>query len=87
MRARLQVARGPIQLLIDNDAAWVRPDDNRFLSPLLAEGRPEGFSLTEFGELRWQLPGKFTLKSRVIGDLRENARDRWRWEVETTASF
>jgi hypothetical protein len=79
---------GPLTALMETDAAWVTSQQpQRILSALLAEGRPPGFSLTEFCELRVQLPGRITVKSRLNADLRENGADRWRWELETTATF
>jgi hypothetical protein len=88
IKARLQIARGPFNILLDNDAAWVGEQSHLVtVSALLAEGRPIGFSLMEFCEARWQLPGKLTLKSRVTGDIRERSPNRWRWEIQTVAQF
>jgi hypothetical protein len=88
IRPLIHTVIGSLTILMETDCAWVlsqRPD--RTLSALLAEGRPQGFSLTEFCELRIQLPGRITMKSRLDADLRQSGPDRWRWELETTAAF
>ena len=88
LRPRLQASMGPLNVLLETDATWVNAETRlRTLSALLAEGRPAGFSLVEFCEVRWQLPGQVSLRSRFHADVREHEHDRWRWDVSTVARF
>ncbi len=88
LRPRAQAGFGALTVLVESDLTWVQPQEGiGSFSALLAEGRPEGFSTVEFCELRWQLPGKITLKSRFHADIREVDNDRWRWDVQTVARF
>lgn len=84
----LRSGMGPFCLSIETDATWVTSErPGSVLSALLAEGRPAGFSLTQFCELRVQLPGRIAIRSNLNADLRNDGPNRWRWELETTAAF
>lgn len=88
LRPRVQGSLGPLNVLLETDGTWVHAElPAPTLSALLAEGRPPGFSLTEFCEVRWQLPGQVSLRSRFHADVRDLDSDRWRWEVSTVARF
>ncbi len=88
LRPSLHSTLGPVVLSAETDATWVSsPQQGSILSALLAEGRPVGFSVTQFCELRVQLPGKITIRSNLNADLRNQGPNRWRWELETTAAF
>ncbi len=88
LRPRVRVSYGPLSALMETDGTWVKANQAQGrLSPLLAEGRPAGFSLTEFCEVRYQLRGHLMLTSRLNADMRQHGADRWQWELETTATF
>lgn len=88
IRPTVRAHWGPVQLNLKTDATWVSAEGaDQYLSPLLAEGRPLHFSLTETAELRWQLPGRVTLKARAFADYRQDGANRWRMEIETVARF
>ncbi len=83
--ARLNL--GALSGSLATDWTWLTGDLPGYLSPLLAEGRPMGFSFTESAEVRWQLPRRISLNARLSGDHRPEEPDRWRMQIETVATF
>lgn len=82
-----RIGKGALSSSLSTDFTWLDGDDASYLSPLLAEGRPLGFSFTESAEVRWQLPSRISLNARLSGDHRPNEPDRWRMHIETVATF
>lgn len=87
VRPSTRVNIGAFNASLSTDLTWLDGESIGYLSPLIAEGRPLGFSFTEAAEVRWQLPSRISLNARVSGDHRPNAPDRWRMHIETVASF
>ncbi|HWO56058.1 MAG TPA: hypothetical protein VNN55_00660 [bacterium] len=82
-----RIARGALSATFASDFTWVAGVASGLLSPLLAEGRPPGFSVTESAEIRLQLPGRISFNARLSGDHRPDASDRWRIHLESIATF
>lgn len=87
IRPSVRIGIGTLSSSLSTDFTWLDGEDFGHLSPLLAEGRPLGFSFTESAELRWQLPSRISLNARVSGDHRPDEPDRWRMHIETVATF
>jgi hypothetical protein len=87
LRPSARVNLGALNGSVSTDFTWLDGDISGYISPLLSEGRPYGFSFTESLELRWQLPSRISLNARVSGDHRPNEPDRWRMHLETVATF
>jgi hypothetical protein len=87
LRPSARVGLGALSGSLSTDFTWLSGDNDAYLSPLLAEGRPYGFSFTESAEVRWQLPSRISLNARVSGDHRPEEPDRWRMHIETVATF
>jgi hypothetical protein len=84
----VQMRFSTVAITARSDFTWVVADTpGHTFSPLMVDGRPVGFSATESGELRWQLPGRVTLNVRLSGDHRPDEPDRWRVDVESVARF
>jgi len=87
LRPSARINLGALNGSVSTDFTWLDGHIPGYLSPLLSEGRPYGFSFTESLELRWQLPSRISLNARVSGDHRSNEPDRWRMHLETVATF
>lgn len=87
VRPSTRVSLGSFSGSFATDLTWLNGDSNILFSPLLAEGRPLGFSLIESVEVRWQLPSRISLNARISGDHRPDEPDRWRMQIETVATF
>ena len=87
LRPSTRVSIGAFNGSLSTDFTWLDGGIKGYLSPLLAEGRPLGFSFSESAEVRWQLPSRLSLNARVSGDHRPNEPDRWRMHIETVATF
>ncbi len=87
LRPSARVNLGALNGSVSTDFTWLDGDISGYLSPLLSEGRPYGFSFTESLELRWQLPSRISFNARVHGDHRPNEPDRWRMHLESVATF
>lgn len=82
-----RISIGALSSSLATDFTWLDGEDSGYLSPLLSEGRPLGFSFTESAEVHWQLPSRISLNARLSGDHRPNEPDRWRMHIETVATF
>jgi len=87
VRPSARVNIGALSGSLSTDFTWLTGGISGYLSPLLAEGRPLGFSFTESAEVRWQLPSRISLNARLSGDHRPDEPDRWRMHLETVAAF
>jgi len=87
VRPSARLILGSLSGSLATDCTWLSGDLSGYLSPLLAEGRPMGFSFNESAELRWQLPKRISLNARLSGDHRPDEPDRWRMQIETVATF
>lgn len=87
IRPSARIGIGALSSTLSTDFTWLNGEDSKYLSPLLAEGRPLGFSFSESAEVRWQLPSRISLNARLSGDHRPEEPDRWRMHIETVATF
>jgi hypothetical protein len=87
IRPSTRLHRGMLSASLTGDFTWVVANQALLLSPLLAEGRPQGFSMTESAEVNMQLPSRLSVLLRLSGDQRRAEADRWRMYMETVARF
>jgi hypothetical protein len=83
----LKLNKGMVSAAFTTNLTWVSALESAHVSPLLAEGRPIGFSVTQAAELRIQFPPRISLNARFSGDHRPEESDRWRTQIESVAQF